>query len=292
MFILLWAEERPIKVIKNIHDMMRKARGLLRSGKQVVFVPTMGFFHQGHLALMRKGRKYGDTIVVSIFVNPTQFGPSEDFQTYPRDLDRDTRMAESAGVDVLFVPESVDMYTKGHETYVEQERLPRDLCGLSRPGHFRGVATVVTKLFNIVRPQAALFGEKDYQQMAVIRRLVKDLNMDVRIIGVPTVRETDGLAMSSRNAYLSSEQRQSALSLFQSLQLAQKRVTGGMKDTKALVEDISSFIRSFPHTTIDYVAFRDPETLEEIHAVNHRSLLALAVWVGKTRLIDNAILTP
>jgi pantoate--beta-alanine ligase len=272
--------------------MTREANRLLRSGKQVVFVPTMGFFHQGHLALMRTGRKYGDTIVVSIFVNPTQFGPSEDFQTYPRDLDRDIRMAGSVGVDVLFIPESGDMYTVDHETYVEQDRLPRDLCGLTRPRHFRGVATVVTKLFNIVRPQTAMFGEKDYQQLTVIRRLVKDLNMDIRIVGVETVREDDGLAMSSRNAYLSAEERRSALALSQSLQLAQKRVAEGTKDAKTLVEEVSSFIGSFPYTKIDYVAFRDPETLEEMYTVNDRSLLALAVWVGKTRLIDNTILTP
>jgi pantoate--beta-alanine ligase len=201
-------------------------------------------------------------------------------------------LARSAGVDVLFVPLPGEMYAPDHETFVAQERLPQDLCGLSRPGHFRGVATIVTKLFNIVKPHVALFGEKDYQQLAVIRRMARDLNMDVRIAGVPTVRETDGLAMSSRNAYLSTEERQSAVCLSQSLQLAQRRVAEGILDAKTLVEEVSSFIRSFPHTQIDYVAFRDPETLEEIRAVNSASLLALAVWVGKTRLIDNAILIP
>jgi pantoate--beta-alanine ligase len=252
----------------------------------------MGFFHEGHLTLMREGRKYGDCLVVSIFVNPTQFGPSEDLQAYPRDLDRDIRMADAVGVDVVFAPDSNDMYVKDHQTYVDLDILPKTLCGLSRPGHFRGVATVVTKLFNIVKPQVALFGEKDYQQLAIIRRMAQDLSVDIKIVGVPTVRETDGLAMSSRNTYLSSEERQSALSLFQSLQRAQNRVAEGVKDARTIVEEVSAFIGSHPHTKKDYVVLCDPETLADVQRIDNPSLLALAIMVGKTRLIDNAILTP
>jgi pantoate--beta-alanine ligase len=236
----------------------------------------MGFFHEGHLTLMREGRKYGDCLVVSIFVNPTQFGPSEDLQAYPRDLDRDIRMADAVGVDVVFAPDSNDMYVKDHQTYVDLDILPKTLCGLSRPGHFRGVATVVTKLFNIVKPQVAL---------AIIRRMAQDLSVDINIVGVPTVREIDGLAMSSRNTYLSAEERQSALSLFQSLQRAQNRVAEGVKDARTIVEEVSAFKK-------DYVVLCDPETLADVQRIDNPSLLALAIMVGKTRLIDNAILTP
>jgi pantoate--beta-alanine ligase len=251
----------------------------------------MGYFHEGHLTLMREGRKYGDCLVVSIFVNPTQFGPSEDFQAYPRDPDSDIRMADAVGVDVLFTPDARDMYGKDYQTYVDLDVLPKRLCGLSRPGHFRGVATVVTKLFNIVKPQTSLFGEKDYQQLAIIRRMVQDLNMGVKILGVPTVRETDGLAMSSRNAYLSSKERPSALSLFQSLQLAQKRVAEGVKEASQILKEVSEFIASHPHTKEDYVVLCDPESLAEVQHIDKPCLLALAIRVGKTRLIDNAILT-
>jgi len=272
--------------------MQQEANRLLQEGKIIAFVPTMGYFHEGHLALMREGRKHGDALIVSIFVNPTQFAPTEDFQAYPRDLNRDTRMAESVGVDVIFAPEPDVMYDKSHETYVNLEGLPLHLCGLSRPDHFRGVATVVTKLFNIVEPHVALFGEKDYQQLSVIRRLVRDLNFDIQIIGVPIVREADGLAMSSRNRYLSRDERRSALSLHNSIQLAQERVAQGIRDASRLIAEASRLIRSHPHTRIDYVTLCDPETLEDVHVVERPSLMALAVRVGKTRLVDNTILTP
>lgn len=272
--------------------MQQEATRLLQSGKTVVLVPTMGYLHEGHLALMREGRKHGDALIVSIFVNPKQFGPAEDLQRYPRDLDRDVTLAESVGVDVVFAPEAGAMYEEGFQAHVDLELLPRHLCGPLRPNHFRGVATVVAKLFNIVRPQVAVFGEKDYQQLAVIRRMVLDLNFGIRIIGVPTVREPDGLAMSSRNTYLSEEERRSSLSLFRSLQRAQQAVAEGVRDAKGLICSVSELIASHPHTTIDYVAICDPDTLEDVDRVDGPTLIALAVRVGNTRLIDNAILKP
>lgn len=265
---------------------------LLQTGKTIAFVPTMGYLHEGHLALMREGRKHGDSLVVSIFVNPTQFGPAEDVQTYPRDMDRDISLAESVGVDVIFAPEAEAMYDKAYQTYVDLDMLPQHLCGPSRPGHFRGVATVVTKLFNIVRPQVAIFGEKDYQQLVIIRRMVRDLNFKIRVIGVPIVRESDGLAMSSRNTYLSEDERRFSLSLFQSLQQAQESVAEGISDARELIHEAAELISSHPHTKIDYVAICDPESLEDVDRVEGPTLMALAVRVGKTRLIDNAILKP
>jgi pantoate--beta-alanine ligase len=283
--------EGHIQIITDIAHMQQEATRLLQTGKSIALVPTMGYFHEGHLALMREGRKHGDALIISIFVNPTQFGPSEDFQTYPRDPDRDRSLAESVGADVIFAPEAEAMYEKACQTYVDLERLPRHLCGASRPGHFRGVATVVTKLFNIVRPHVAVFGEKDYQQLVIIQRMVRDLNFDTRIIGVPIVREPDGLAMSSRNTYLSEDERRSALSLLQALQQAQRSVAQGIRDAGKLADAASELIRSYPHTKIDYVAVCDPETLEDVDRVDGPTLMALAVWVGKTSLIDNTILT-
>jgi pantoate--beta-alanine ligase len=272
--------------------MQQEGIRLLQSGKTVVLVPTMGYLHEGHLALMREGRKHGDALVVSIFVNPKQFGPAEDLQRYPRDLDRDVTLAESVGVDIVFAPEAGAVYEEGFQTYVDLELLPRHLCGPSRPNHFRGVATVVAKLFNIVRPQIAVFGEKDYQQLAVIRRMVRDLNLGIRIIGVPTVREPDGLAMSSRNTYLSEDERRSSLSLFESLQQAQRAVSGGVRDAKELIRSTSELIASYPHAKIDYVSVCDPDTLEGVNQIDGPTLMALAVWIGSTRLIDNAVLKP
>jgi pantoate--beta-alanine ligase len=272
--------------------MQPESMRLLQTGKTIAFVPTMGYLHEGHLALMREGRKHGDALVASIFVNPTQFGPAEDFQTYPRDMDRDISLAESVGVDVIFAPEAEAMYDKAYQTYVDLDMLPQHLCGPSRPGHFRGVATVVTKLFNIVRPQVAIFGEKDYQQLVIIRRMVRDLNFNIRVIGVPIVRESDGLAMSSRNTYLSEDERRSARSLFQSLQQAQESVAEGISDARELIHRAAEIISSHPHTKIEYVAICDPESLEDVDRVEGPTLMALAVWMGKTRLIDNAILKP
>jgi pantoate--beta-alanine ligase len=270
--------------------MQQEVARLLAEGKTIALVPTMGYLHDGHVALLREGRKHGDVLILSIFVNPKQFGPSEDFQAYPRDLNRDLSLAEYAQADLVFTPEVGAMYETGHQTFVEQSLLPQHLCGLSRPGHFRGVATVVAKLFNIVKPHVAVFGEKDYQQLAIVRQMVRDLNFDIRIIGVPTVRELDGLAMSSRNAYLSEEERASALSLWKTLRQAQESVARGIRDAGQLLNQASDLIEACAHTRIDYVALCDPETLEEVSTIEGATLMALAVWVGKTRLIDNALL--
>ncbi len=272
--------------------MKARAEELRARGKRIGFVPTMGYFHEGHLALMRKARELSDVVVVSIFVNPIQFGPQEDLARYPRDLERDRRLAQAQGVDILFVPSAEEMYPPGFQTYVEVTELSRPLCGARRPGHFRGVCTVVLKLFHIVKPHLAVFGEKDYQQLKVIQRMVRDLNLDVEIVPHPTVREPDGLAMSSRNVYLRPEEREAALSLYRALELARRRVAEGIRETRILRTEIEEFIRSHPHTRIDYVEFRDPETLEEMDRIDRATLLALAVFVGKARLIDNTILDP
>nr|WP_246167839.1 pantoate--beta-alanine ligase [Thermosulfurimonas marina] len=272
--------------------MQARAEALRREGRRIGFVPTMGYFHEGHLALMRRARELSDTVVVSVFVNPIQFGPQEDLSRYPRDLERDRRLAESVGVDILFVPSVEEMYPEGFQTYVEVTELSKPLCGARRPGHFRGVCTVVLKLFHIVKPQVAVFGEKDYQQLKVIQRMVRDLNLDIEIVPHPTVREPDGLAMSSRNTYLRPEERESALSLYRSLELARRRVAEGERRAEVLKKEIVEFIQAHPGTRIDYVEFRDPETLEEKTRVDGPTLLALAVFVGKARLIDNTILRP
>lgn len=259
-------------------------------GQTIAFVPTMGFLHEGHLELMRAGKKHADKLIISVFVNPTQFGPGEDLDQYPRDTEGDLEKAHNVGVDIVFMPSATEMYPEESETRVRVENLPRHLCGLSRPGHFDGVATVVAKLFNITKPHVAVFGQKDYQQLAVISRMVMDLNMDIQILGVPTVREPDGLAMSSRNSYLRPEERRSALSLRKSIDLAGALFRGGEKKAKAIKDEIQSLVLSHPFTEIDYIALCDPVTLDDIEVLGHENLLALAVRVGKTRLIDNCLL--
>ena len=254
------------------------------------FVPTMGFLHDGHASLMRAGRRRGDLLVVSIFVNPTQFGAGEDFGAYPRDLARDSAIALDNGVDVLFVPNAREMYPVGFQTWVNVEDISLPLCGASRPGHFRGVTTVVAKLFNIVRPTVAFFGEKDYQQLAVIRRMVADLDMDVEVAGLPTVREADGLAMSSRNAYLSPAERTSALCLSRSLAAATALYRSGEVSVRRLREEVEGVILRETCAVIDYVEFRHGDTLEETEQADDRTVLALAVRIGKTRLIDNTMI--
>jgi len=262
-------------------------RGL---GTTVALVPTMGYLHEGHASLMREGRRRGGLLVTSIFVNPTQFGPGEDFATYPRDMERDVRIAGAAGVDVIFAPAAAAIYPDGYQSFVEVEKLTLPLCGAGRPGHFRGVTTVVCKLFNIVQPGVALFGRKDYQQLAVIRRMVADLNIPVEIIGMPTFREPDGLAMSSRNAYLSPAERKSALSLSRSLEAAKALYLQGERDTSRLRNRTMAEIGAEPSANVQYVELRDGDTLEEKEKADDRTLLALAVRIGKTRLIDNCIL--
>jgi pantoate--beta-alanine ligase len=279
-----------MKIMETAGDMQAVAEQARLKGKKISFVPTMGYLHEGHLSLVRMAQKLGDLLVVSIFVNPSQFAPHEDFETYPRNFQRDFDMVEKEGVDILFTPKADDIYPEGYQTYVNLEKLPNHLCGVSRPTFFRGVATVVTKLFNIVKPHTAVFGKKDYQQFLVIRRMVFDLNMDIDIVGGETIREPDGLAMSSRNAYLTASQRKSGLSLNKALLAAKKAVESGITDASQIILETKEFIGSHPETQIDYVTICDPETLEEIHIINRPALMALAVKVGSTRLIDNVIL--
>jgi len=279
-----------LKLVQSIKEMSSISDALRKEGKKIVLVPTMGYFHEGHLALMRKGKTLGDKLVVSLFVNPLQFNMREGYHRYPRDMERDQRMAEESGVDILFVPSPEEMYPKGFQTYVEVEELSRSLEGASRPWLFRGVATVVLKLFNIVKPHVSIFGLKDYQQFLIIKRMVEDLNLDVEIVGHPTVREPDGLAMSSRNVYLSPEEREAALSLYRAILMAKELISSGVKDVITLKERLEKFVLSHPYTRVDYIEFVDPETLKGVSEINKPTLLALSIYVGLARLIDNAIL--
>lgn len=273
--------------IETIAEMRKHLAGWRRAGQSIGLVPTMGYFHRGHLSLMERARRENDRVVVSLFVNPTQFGPGEDFERYPRDPDRDRALAEAAGVDAIFSPSPGEMYPQGFQTYVEVTELSQGLCGASRPGHFRGVATVVTKLFNIVQPDRAYFGEKDAQQLRVVKRMVTDLNLPVEIIPVATVREPDGLAMSSRNTYLSPEERRAALVLSKSLFYARERVEGGECDVCRLKAEMREIISREPLVDLEYLEFRDSDSLQPVSAVKGEVLIALAARVGKTRLIDN-----
>ncbi|MEJ5229753.1 MAG: pantoate--beta-alanine ligase [Pseudothermotoga sp.] len=278
-----------MQVIKTVSEMKNLASEL-RKEKTIGFVPTMGYLHQGHLSLVKRSKSENDVTVVSIFVNPTQFGPNEDYTSYPRDLKRDLSMLEKEKVDFVFVPEVEEMYPKGYSTYINEEKLSRYLCGKSRPGHFRGVCTVVAKLFNIVKPHRAYFGQKDAQQFRVIRRMVRDLNIDVEVVECPIVREPDGLAMSSRNVYLSSEERAQAVALSKSLKLAENLYNSGERNASRIAEKITEYLSSFDKLKIDYVEIVDEETLEPVEKIQRKAIVALAVWVGKARLIDNAIL--
>jgi len=279
-----------MEILSDPQEMQARAASWRAQGLKVALVPTMGYFHPGHLSLMEYGRTLGGRLVVSLFVNPAQFGPQEDYGRYPRDLERDAEMARGVGVDVLYTPGVEQMYPAGYQTYVEVEGLTRSLCGASRPGHFRGVATVVLKLFNQVQPQAAIFGEKDYQQLAVVKRMSADLDLPLEIVGRPIVREPDGLAMSSRNTYLSPEERAAALCLYRALLSARELVLSGAKSREHILEAVRQIIGSTPHTRIDYLALVHPETLQEVDAIEGEARLLLAVWVGNTRLIDNTML--
>ncbi len=276
-----------MKVVETIADMRRLRR---RLAEPVGFVPTMGYFHEGHLSLVRQARAENPSVVVSIFVNPTQFGPREDFDSYPRDPQRDLTMLKEEKTDIVFTPSSAEMYPPGFRSGVEVGKLTERLEGASRPGHFRGVATVVAKLFNIVQPTRAYFGQKDAQQVVVIRRMVVDLNMNVEIVTLPTVREPDGLAMSSRNTYLNSQERQSAVVLYQALALAQKLWSQGERDAERIRQEMITLIQKEPLVDIDYVSVADAETLDELDTVTPPALVSLAVKIGRTRLIDNVVL--
>ena len=281
-----------MEIVKEISKMREISKFWKRQGYKIAFVPTMGFLHGAHLALVKIAKELGDKTVVSIFVNPLQFGPKEDFREYPRDLERDLALLEKEKVDAVFIPETEEMYPPDFQTYVEVTKLTTGLCGAFRPGHFKGVTTVVLKLFNIVNPDIAIFGEKDYQQLQVIKQMIKDLNLDIEIVAHPTVREKDGLAMSSRNIYLSSAERESAISLYKALLLAQKLIKEGEKDSQKIKEEMEKFIYSFPFTKVQYIEFVDPQTLDPIDKINKPVLCALAVYVGKARLIDNMLITP
>lgn len=277
-----------MQVVKTRSELKIALKALRQGHKRVGFVPTMGFLHEGHLSLVKSAKAENDVVVVSIFVNPTQFGPNEDFSSYPRDLERDSALVESAGCDLVFAPEPEEMYPQPYMTYVDVTGgLTDKLCGASRPGHFKGVATVVTKLFNLVKPTRAYFGQKDAQQVAVIEQMVADLNMDVVIVPCPIVREADGLALSSRNTYLSETERREALVLSQSLFWAKEQIEAGERQAAVLIEGMKKLIGKSPSAEIDYIQIVDARTLENVDVLSGTVLLALAVKVGRPRLIDN-----
>ena len=277
-----------IKVISTVNKMQELADTLRGEGKKIGFVPTMGYLHEGHLSLVRCARSENDVVIVSIYVNPTQFGPNEDYRDYPRDVNRDLSLLEREGVDFAFVPPDSEMYPEKSLTSVHVSKLTEGLCGAKRPGHFDGVCLVVSKLFNIVKPHRAYFGKKDYQQYRVIERMVKDLNFDVEIIPCPIVREKDGLAMSSRNVYLSENERKDATCLYKSLQLAMQLIKNGERDASLIKRKMEEFISGFESVKkIDYIEIVDKYTLEPVDKIKGRELIALAVYVGRARLIDN-----
>jgi pantoate--beta-alanine ligase len=278
---------RTITTVKE----MQAASNELRKDKKIGFVPTMGYLHEGHLALVKKAREFGDIVAVSIFINPTQFGPNEDLAKYPRDFDKDSILLEQEKTDIIFFPDSKEIYPKGYSTYVQVRDLQNHLCGKSRTGHFVGVATVVAKLFNIVKPHFAVFGQKDYQQLKVIERMVQDLNMDIEIIGFPTVREQDGLAMSSRNTYLSPDERSRALLISASLAEAERLFRNGTREATLIQREVERVLKSKEGVDIEYVSITDPDTLEDVKQIKDKVLVAIACHVGKTRLIDNKVLT-
>lgn len=277
-----------VRKIKEIISVVKDVRSL---GKSVGFVPTMGYLHKGHLSLVKASLQSADCTVVSIFVNPAQFGPKEDFKEYPRDLARDSRLLEKLGVDLLFCPDYTEMYPPDYKTYVEVESLQDKLCGPSRPGHFRGVCTVVLKLFNIVQPDVAFFGQKDAQQAIVLKRMVSDLNLDVRIEVMPTVREEDGLALSSRNVYLDPEQRHAALCLSRSLNEAAEMIQSGERRTDTLMDRMREIIDREDLAKLDYIAIVDTGSLEPLKEIKKEALIALAVFFGSVRLIDNMMVS-
>jgi pantoate--beta-alanine ligase len=277
-----------METITTIKDMSSRTQALRRE-KRIGFVPTMGYLHKGHLRLLKTAKSLSDVTVLSIYVNPSQFGPGEDYSIYPRDLERDHRLAEEAGADFVFQPPDEEMYPPGYQTWVSVDEMTRHLCGATRPGHFRGVTTVVTKLFNIVRPHLAVFGQKDAQQALVIKRMVRDLNIDVDIVIAPTVRETDGLAISSRNKNLTPEQRRAAPLIYQALQKCSKRIQQGNRDCARLKKMVRDVISENPLLQIDYVECVDPDRLQPLQHISTSALIAVAVRIGKVRLVDNII---
>jgi len=279
-----------MKVIKKIDKMRNEVSGIKSRGMSIGFVPTMGYLHEGHLSLVRESLRKADVTVVSIFVNPAQFGPREDFNEYPRDLNRDSEVLEREGVDYLFVPESDEIYPQGHKAYVEVYDLQDKLCGHSRPGHFRGVCTVMLKLFNIINPDISFFGQKDAQQVIILKRMVKELNLEVIIEVLPIIREEDGLALSSRNKYFTQEERKAALVLSKSLKEAQSMMEKGQRDSAAIIKEMKEIIGREPLAKIDYVEIVDVDKLNPVAEIEKEALVAMAIFIGKVRLIDNTIL--
>ncbi|MBX2991857.1 MAG: pantoate--beta-alanine ligase [Bacteroidetes bacterium] len=279
-------------VIRDIREMRQTAERMRLTGKRISVVPTMGYLHEGHLSLIRIAKKKSDVTITTLFVNPAQFGQNEDFSRYPRSFERDLSLAHAAGTDYLFAPETSQIYPTGYSTYVNVEGITDVLEGKSRPGHFRGVATVVTKLLNLTKPHIAVFGQKDAQQVAVIRRLVRDLNIDVEVLVVPIVREPDGLAMSSRNTYLNAEQRRQATVLYQALVLAEQRIKQGVRECSKIIDEMQSLITTNSSGQIDYISIADNNSLQELATLQLRQsvLVSLAVKFGTTRLIDNIVL--
>lgn len=267
--------------------MKKFVREMRSRRRKIALVPTMGFLHEGHLELIRQARRSASVVVVSVFVNPAQFGPGEDLDRYPRDPAGDRRKIRAEGADVMFAPDVTEIYPEGFQTFVEVTEVTRNYCGASRPGHFRGVTTVVAKLFQIVQPDLAVFGQKDYQQLVIIRRMVRDLDFDVEVMGLPTVREQDGLAMSSRNSYLSPAQRQQATAIYRGLRKARRLCDSGEYDAAELKAIVLDLLREERDIEIEYVAVCDPETLESQHEVEREAVLLVAVRIGDTRLIDN-----
>lgn len=279
-------------VIRDLREMRQTADRIRQSGKRIAVVPTMGYLHEGHLSLIRIAKMKADVVITTLFVNPTQFGPTEDYDRYPRDFERDLALANAAGTTHLFAPEVSQMYPTGYSTYVDVGGITEVLEGKSRPGHFRGVATVVAKLFNLTKPHVAVFGQKDAQQVAVIRRMIRDLNFDIELVVGPIVRESDGLAMSSRNTYLHPQQRREAVVLFQSLKHAEKRVKEGEEDCKTIIAEMANLIKGNSSGVIDYISIADNTSLQEIQRLRpgQSVLISLAVKFGTTRLIDNLII--
>ncbi len=279
-----------METVTDIRAMQAHSLAARRAGRRIAFVPTMGYLHAGHASLLAEGRHQGDLLVLSIFVNPTQFGVGEDLATYPRDFSRDSEIARAAGVDIIFAPDAAQVYPAGFATHVAVEGLTETLCGRNRPGHFRGVTTVVSKLFNIVQPDVAFFGCKDFQQLAVIRRMTDDLNLPVEIVGLPIVREPDGLALSSRNVYLSADERRQALSLIDAIHEACRMARGGERESARILAAVRRRIEREPAARIDYVQICDAVTLADSETVTPTAVLLLAVRIGTTRLIDNSFL--
>ncbi len=279
-----------MRVVEDIKEMQSIAASARKDGKKIVFIPTMGYLHEGHTGLLKRGRKLGDLLLMSIFVNTIQFGPAEDYKTYPIDIETDIKHAEKAGVDVLFHPDKDKIYPEGYQTFVEVRHLQRNLCGLFRPGHFVGVATIVLKLLNIVRPHIAIFGEKDYQQLVVIRRMISDLNLGIDLLSFPIVREHDGLAASSRNSYLTPRERKSAASIYKALCKGHELFEDGEREVRHIINGVRRILEKEHLVSVEYVKICDLDTLEDIYDIDRTALLAIAAKIGRVRLIDNLIL--